>query len=505
MDLGKNLEYENLEENLEEENETFYSEYEDYNEYESLSNIGTGESLKSLFELDLNMLASAKKFAQQNISEEEDNWEDISDIGINFSEAESDEEHDEIIFKLQNDENLSPCVIIDTIDGKIQRCNSQIKLRRLWQMIGTWQIDEEEVKAKNFSIENLGVCYSHFLYDQNQLHLSNLKQTKNYTESIIHRRRCLFCNKNKIFFSRGFNCEEHSYTVIGKNIQVPCIGQIKCGALQTYDSFVILTKSSKRARYICMNCYEEKGGHIYQRVGRGVKKDPNCDNMSHHKNDTKKALEAIGYWILNISNSDKSAFQEKLLAHLTPILCIINTQEKSDTTLSTLPSIQNINNKVPSLFIILIILALAKFDYNFEKKLNPKNLTSKHFFEFGEVLAHSVILAKNELKNHKKILESPTSIEEYRTTFPACLVQFYDGLLITLYETKKKIVDQQRKHRKKPLKPLNYEKINKQVTFFVSIILNIAFKGWKIWLPRTMASLCRKPKLLSSLQGILEV
>ncbi|PKY63361.1 hypothetical protein RhiirA4_492005, partial [Rhizophagus irregularis] len=175
-----------------------------------------------------------------------------------------------------------------------------------------------------------------------------------------------------------------------------------------------------------------------------------------------KALEAIGYWILNISNSDKSAFQEKLLAHLTPILCIINTQEKSDTTLSTLPSIQNINNKVPSLFIILIILALAKFDYNFEKKLNPKNLTSKHFFEFGEVLAHSVILAKNELKNHKKILESPTSIEEYRTTFPACLVQFYDGLLITLYETKKKIVDQQRKHRKKPLKPLNYEKINKQ-------------------------------------------
>ncbi|EXX73970.1 hypothetical protein RirG_055430 [Rhizophagus irregularis DAOM 197198w] len=63
MDLGKNLEYENLEENLEEENETFYSEYEDYNEYESLSNIGTGESLKSLFELDLNMLASAKKFA----------------------------------------------------------------------------------------------------------------------------------------------------------------------------------------------------------------------------------------------------------------------------------------------------------------------------------------------------------------------------------------------------------------------------------------------------------
>ena len=59
------------------------------------------------------------------------------------------------------------------LDGKIQRCNSKTKLRQLWQMIGIWQIDDEEVKAKNFLIENLGVYYSHFLYDQNQLHLPN--------------------------------------------------------------------------------------------------------------------------------------------------------------------------------------------------------------------------------------------------------------------------------------------------------------------------------------------
>ncbi|GBC48131.2 hypothetical protein GLOIN_2v1764231 [Rhizophagus irregularis DAOM 181602=DAOM 197198] len=320
------------------------------------------------------MLTNAKKLVQQNISEEEDNWEDLSDIGSNFSETESDDERDEIITKVPNNENLTLCVIIDMLDGKIQR--------------------------------------------------------------------------------RGPNCENHSYKVIGKNIQVPCIGQMKCDALQTYHSFVIPTNSS-------------------------IKKNPNCDNLSHHKNDTKKALEVIGYWILNIANSDNLAFQEKILAHLAPILCIINTQEKSETTSSTLLSVQNIKNEVPSLFIILIILILVKFNYNFDKKLNPKNLTSKHFFEFGEALAHSsIILTKNELKIHKKLLESPTSIEEYH---------------------------RQRKYRKKPLKPLNYEKITKQTTFFISIILNIAFKGWKIWLPRTMASLCRKPKLLSSLQGILEV
>lgn len=68
-------------------------------------------------------------------------------------------------------------------------------------MVGMWQIDEEEIKKKHFSIKDLGVCYSHFMYDQNKLHISNLKQTKDYTESIIHRHRCLFYNKNKFFLA----------------------------------------------------------------------------------------------------------------------------------------------------------------------------------------------------------------------------------------------------------------------------------------------------------------
>ncbi len=57
---------------------------------------------------------------------------------------------------------------------------------------------------------------------------------KEYIESIIHRCRCLFCNKNKFFFSRSSNCEKHSYTVVGKDIQISCIEQIKCDTLKTY-------------------------------------------------------------------------------------------------------------------------------------------------------------------------------------------------------------------------------------------------------------------------------
>jgi hypothetical protein len=183
-----------------------------------------------LFEIDRDALANAKKFAQQNVSDEDE--DEFSETESGEEHGEEYDEHDEVISELQDNETLSPCVIIDIFEGKIQRCNSKTNLRRLWQMIGMWQIDEEEVRAKNFTIEQLGVCYTHFMYDQNKLHSANLKQTKKYTQSIIHRRRCLFCSKNKIFFSRGANCEEHSYTIVGRNIQVPCIGQKKCGALQ---------------------------------------------------------------------------------------------------------------------------------------------------------------------------------------------------------------------------------------------------------------------------------
>ncbi|EXX53493.1 hypothetical protein RirG_243330 [Rhizophagus irregularis DAOM 197198w] len=130
-------------------------------------------------------------------------------------------------------------------------------------------------------------------------------------------------------------------------------------------------------------------------------------------------------------------WQKKVLIHLVCAITQLN-QEKSDN-LST-----DTKTEVPSLFIILIILALMKFIYNSDKKLNPKDLTPKIFFEFGEVLAHSTIFAKNELKLHKKSLESPISIEEYRASFSLCLVQFYDGLLRTLYETKKKIIDRKK-------------------------------------------------------------
>ncbi|CAB4494161.1 unnamed protein product [Rhizophagus irregularis] len=152
------------------ENENLVDNIEFFNNYEDLSNVENNNNDESLFELDFNTLTKVKQFTQQNNSDGEDE-NIISDTESNFSESESDEERDEIIVQLKDKQELSPCVIIDVFEDKIQRCNSTTNLRKLWQM----------------------------------------------------------------------------------------------------------------------------GGHVYQCVGRGVKEDPNCDNMSHHENDTKEALEAIGH------------------------------------------------------------------------------------------------------------------------------------------------------------------------------------------------------------------
>ncbi|GES82489.1 hypothetical protein GLOIN_2v1768551 [Rhizophagus clarus] len=117
--------YENLENNLVNDDEyenldkIFYNENENFG---GLSDIEKDSNNKSIFELDFNMLAKAKQFIQQNISDEDEKEDEdiMSDKQSNFSDSESDEEHDEIVTQLKDKQELSPCVIIDVFENKIQ-------------------------------------------------------------------------------------------------------------------------------------------------------------------------------------------------------------------------------------------------------------------------------------------------------------------------------------------------------------------------------------------------
>jgi len=125
---------------------------------------------------------------------------------------------------------LNPCVLLHNDQGTMRRCNSNINLRPLKQLIGTWEIDGNAIKDKDLD-ELLGVCESDFLFDMNNLHSENAKQLVDSENSYVHYRICLFCNKLKCFSSRGKYCREHSWQINNRNIQIPCIGNSECKAL----------------------------------------------------------------------------------------------------------------------------------------------------------------------------------------------------------------------------------------------------------------------------------
>src|SRR4051794_6939525 len=113
---------------------------------------------------------SDSEFSEEN--EEENDIYNSKDSAIPKNIIIS-EENDEVITQINVKKNLlTPCVLIDIDNGELCCCGSTKDLRRLWQLVGMWEVDGKIVDTQKNQLENLGVCYKHFLYDQNQLHES---------------------------------------------------------------------------------------------------------------------------------------------------------------------------------------------------------------------------------------------------------------------------------------------------------------------------------------------
>ncbi|PKK76933.1 hypothetical protein RhiirC2_862259 [Rhizophagus irregularis] len=126
---------------------------------------------KPIFKLRAFELNEADMIHDEN-SEYESEYDDFeSENEENFN---NDYESD-IRVEQSKPKNLTPCVLIDKIDGKIQRCKNLESFRTLWQLVGIWQVDSNEVLEANESLENLGVCSYHFNHDQ-KLHDSKTKK-----------------------------------------------------------------------------------------------------------------------------------------------------------------------------------------------------------------------------------------------------------------------------------------------------------------------------------------
>ncbi|CAG8615530.1 8538_t:CDS:2 [Paraglomus brasilianum] len=208
-------------------------------------------------------------------------------------------------------EELSPCIIVTNNDGSIRRCgrrNSENQ-RRFWNLAGVWEVDKRAVEEMENEPEKLGICYKHYMFDRNYLHVRDSEHKKSHTSSIIRKRRCMFCNKNFGVFSRGSGCEEHCWSFLNKTIQTPCIGQHKCPAIGKTGFPPLVKKAAdvEQARYICCACYESLGGHLHQQMGRGNKeKKVICTSpaMKKHDNDTDESMRLLTNWMSYVTKKN---------------------------------------------------------------------------------------------------------------------------------------------------------------------------------------------------------
>jgi len=201
------------------------------------------------------------------------------------------------------------------------------------------------------------------MYDQTKLHAKNAKGTKNSSLGFISSRRCLFCNINKIFYTRREQCDQHSWTLVSQNLQVPCCGQYYCTSLTEIHSILYPSLSSKKARYVCTSCYEKHGGHFHQRSGIKGKASLNCQKDSSHKNDAIDSLRLIANWLLYVAEHESSNFQEQLSYKVIDLLQLLPSQKINHILNTFIFKESKPFNIISSPFIIKVTFKLNKLDF----------------------------------------------------------------------------------------------------------------------------------------------
>ncbi|PKY32595.1 hypothetical protein RhiirB3_450885 [Rhizophagus irregularis] len=336
----------------------------------------------------------------ENINDDTDNTSTFSDIDFEeleyleeeIKEQEICDEMDEIIEHLEQ-QNFTPCVIIDFIEGKFQQCKRTGKLKQLRNLFGTCKtlpiLTELAIKEVNGVLSKLGVCDSHFQFDNKYLH-----------QSI------------------SIGCIIHSWYLNKKNIQVPCIGQYKCEALQLYSNLCIRTyENIKRSQSICCLCYENLGGHIY-----------------HHSG-------IRGNLLIKIAQTGNNEIKKNILIKTFEILLPLTSNEIYTDSTTT------------------ILIPTTNISINYEQE---KIILNKPSSLFMIKLLFIKIFKEKEIK--KDEIKSLKTIQEYYNAFPKFLNDFFSGMIDELYQKKMKICNIKRKKRHKLPKIIIPEETIKIIT-----------------------------------------
>ncbi|RHZ47921.1 hypothetical protein Glove_564g9 [Diversispora epigaea] len=293
-----------------------------------------------------------EKFENKIIQQLDNNRDDIDLLEdtetITIESTNAEESNKTIIISEQSISSFLPCVLLDLKDDKLQTYSETKNIKNINQLIGVWQINTHSAIEFEKGNLSLGVCMQHFNYDQRN-HRSKIKQIRTIQQY-------------------------HSWNIFSKNFQVPCTGFFLC------NSFCELQGISKknydeisRMRYICCECYEVKGGHLYRQPGPG-KQIITCGQQDLHIKDVSCSLELLAKWLNHIAKTESEDEKLKILngmlinliklepsKHLIPLfsqkLVISNIKQKQrKKTLNTL-NYEHIF-KITT-FIVLIIINIA--------------------------------------------------------------------------------------------------------------------------------------------------
>ncbi|RHZ63732.1 hypothetical protein Glove_328g119 [Diversispora epigaea] len=308
----------------------------------------------------------------------------------------------------------------------------------------------------------------HFHFDQNKLHEEGLKKKIQTVDSLIQYKRCLFCGINKYFYSREKICLQHLWNLLGRNLQIPCIGQTYCPTLkeQNYSPIIYSTTNS----------------HLHCRPGKG-KPIKTCQETGLHKEDTTLALKLFSKLILNIAESENTDMKKNLLHYLSPTLQIFINNDLSSQShtiySSTSTSITSPSNfKLSNTFSPFIIKTAIKLKHiNIDDNKTPKDLLPEDCIEFGNALANKIWISKTYLKENYESLETPKTLKQYFDVLPRHLTGFFDALIYNLTLKHYTIANRKAKQEQRQIKSVNLLKVHKTSAFLSSIILNTAFKA----------------------------
>ncbi|RIA79894.1 hypothetical protein C1645_839690 [Glomus cerebriforme] len=133
-------------------------------------------------ELALKKMQKLLKIYDNEINEDIDfNFDELTILEMESTKSKLTKKEEIDYLVKNNSDSLTSCVIIDIIDNEL-KCCSKTAACPLIQLIGIWEIEVDEKvftsKKKENKLHTLGVCSSHFNFDQNKLHTTNLKQMR---------------------------------------------------------------------------------------------------------------------------------------------------------------------------------------------------------------------------------------------------------------------------------------------------------------------------------------